>query len=98
MDLMEVLIQFFISLLILLSIILISRTVVAGSKYSPILIIVVFGLSLGMIFKLSGLVEPGLPEFPIVGLVSSTTVAALVVTFFVGGQKIRNTFFKPKLK
>ncbi len=96
MDLMEVLIHFFISLLIMLSIILISRSVVAGTKYSPILIIVVFGLSLGMIFKVSGLVEPGLAEFPIVGLLSTTTVAALVVTFFVGGQKIRNTFFKPK--
>jgi len=97
MSLMEVLIHFFISLLILLSIVLISRSVVAGTKYSPILIIVVFGLALGMIFKISGLVEPGLAEFPIVGLASSTTVAALVVTFFVGGQKIRNTFFKPKL-
>jgi hypothetical protein len=96
MELMEVLIHFFITLLILLSIVLISRSVVAGTKYSPILIIVVFGLSLGMIFKISGLVEPGLAEFPIVGLASSTTVAALVVTFFVGGQKIRNTFFKPK--
>ncbi len=52
---------------------------------------------LNMIFKISGLVEPGLAEFPLVGLASSTTVAALVVTFFVGGQKIRNTFFKPKL-
>lgn len=97
MNLMEVIIHFFITLLILLSIILISRSVVAGTKYSPILIIVVFGLTLGMIFKISGLVEPGLSEFPIVGLASSTTVAALVVTFFVGGQKIRNTFFKPKL-
>lgn len=97
MNLMEVLIHFFITLLILLSIVLISRSVVAGTKYSPILIIVVFGLALGMIFKISGLVEPGLAEFPLVGLASSTTVAALVVTFFVGGQKIRNTFFKPKV-
>ncbi|MDX1358251.1 MAG: hypothetical protein R3232_05425, partial [Clostridia bacterium] len=96
MSLMEVLIHFFITLLILLSIVLISRSVVAGTKYSPILIIVVFGLSLGMIFKVSGLVEPGLAEFPLVGLASSTTVAALVVAFFVGGQKIRNTFFNPK--
>jgi len=97
MNLMEVLTHFFITLLILLSIVLISRSAVAGTKYSPILIIVVFGLALGMIFKISGLVEPGLAEFPLVGLASSTTVAALVVTFFVGGQKIRNTFFKPKL-
>ncbi len=97
MSLMEVLIHFFITLLILLSIVLISRSVVAGTKYSPILIIVVFGLALGMIFKTSGLVEPGLAEFPIVGLASSTTVTALIVAFFVGGQKIRNTFFNPKL-
>ena len=96
MNLMEVLIHFFITLLILLSIVLISRSVVAGSKYSPILIIVVFGLALGMIFKITGLVEPGLAEFPIVGLASSTTVTALVVAFFVGGQKIRTTFFKTK--
>ena len=96
MDLMQVLIHVFISLLMLLSIVLISRSVVAGTKYSPILIIVVFGLSLGIIFKITGLVEPGLAEFPIIGLLSSTTVAALVVAFFVGGQKIRNTFFKPK--
>lgn len=97
MSLMEVLIHFFITLLILLSIVLISRSAVAGTKYSPILIIVVFGLALGMIFKVTGLVKPGLAEFPIVGLASSTTVTALIVTFFVGGQKIRNTFFKPKL-
>ena len=54
MTLMDVLIHFFITLLILLSIVLISRSVVAGTKYSPILIIVVFGLALGMIFKVSG--------------------------------------------
>ncbi len=64
MSLMEVLIHFFITLLILLSIVLISRSVVAGTKYSPILIIVVFGLALGVIFKVSGLVEPGLAEPP----------------------------------
>jgi len=49
---------------------------VAGSKYSPILIIVVFGLTLGMVLEISDLAKPGLEEFPIVGLTGGTTIIA----------------------
>lgn len=89
--------HFWITLLILLPIVLISRAVVAGTKYSPILIIVIFGLTLGLVLNISNLGTPGLSSFPMVGFTSGVTITALIVTFFVGGQKLRNTFFKPKL-
>ena len=88
--------HYILTLLILLPIVLISRAVVAGTKYSPILIIVIFGLTLGLILEITGIAQPGLAEFPMVGFTSSVTITALVITFFVGGQKLRNTFFKPK--
>ena len=94
---LEILNHFWLTLVLLLSVILISRSIVAGTKYSPILIIVIFGLTLGLILEISGIATPGLPEFPIIQLTSGVTVTALIVTFFVGGQKLRNTFFKPKL-
>jgi hypothetical protein len=89
--------HFILTLLILLPIVLISRAVVAGTKYSPILIIVIFGLTLGLILEITGIAEPGLSAFPMIGFTSGVTITALIVTFFVGGQKLRNTFFKPKL-
>ncbi len=92
----DFLIHFMFTLVLLLPVILISRSVVAGTKYSPILIIVVFGLFLGFIIELTGLGSAGLAEFPMVGFTSGTTITALVVTFFVGGQKLRNTFLTPK--
>jgi hypothetical protein len=85
-----------IGFLMLLVVILIARAVVAGTKYSPILIIVVFGLTLGFVLELTPIVTEGLVEFPIIDLMGKTTIIALVVTFFVGGQKLRNTFGKPK--
>ena len=94
---LELLNHVWLTLLLLLSVILISRAVVAGTKYSPILIIVIFGLTLGLVLEINGIGTPGLKEFPIIGLTSGVTVTALIVTFFVGGQKLRNTFFKPKL-
>jgi hypothetical protein len=94
---LDLLNHFWITLLLLLPVILISRAVVAGTKYSPILIIVIFGLSLGLILEVTGIASPGLPEFPVIGLSSGVTVTALIVTFFVGGQKLRNTFYKPKI-
>lgn len=97
MEFTDFLIHFVFTLVLLLPVILISRSVVAGTKYSPILIIVVFGLFLGYIIELTGLGTASLPEFPMVGFTSGTTITALVVTFFVGGQKLRNTFLKPKL-
>jgi hypothetical protein len=94
---LDILNHFWMTLVILLPIVLISRAVVAGSKYSPILIIVIFGLSLGLLFEVTGLTEPGMTSFPMIGFTSGVTITALVVTFFVGGQMIRNTFFKAKV-
>ena len=88
--------HFWLTLLLLLPVILISRAIVAGTKYSPILIIVIFGLLLGMILEITGIGTAGLSEFPVVGMASNVTITALIVTFFVGGQKLRNTFFNPK--
>ena len=93
---LDLLNHFWLTLLLLLPVILISRAVVAETKYSPILIIVIFGLTLGLVLEISGIGTPGLSEFPIIGLASGVTVTALIVTFFVGGQKLRNTFFKSK--
>ncbi len=89
--------HFWLTLLLLLPVVLIARSVVAGTKYSPILIIVIFGLTLGLVMEITGIGTPGLAEFPIIGLSSSVTITALIAAFFVGGQKLRNTFFKPKL-
>ncbi|MCK5761786.1 MAG: hypothetical protein KAH16_02675, partial [Candidatus Izimaplasma sp.] len=94
---LEIFSHLILTLTMLLVVILIARSVVAGTKYSPILIIVVFGLGLGMIFEATDLATAGLSEFPVVGLTGTTTIIALIVTFFVGGQKLRNTFWKPKL-
>lgn len=96
MELFEIFTHLILTLAMLLVVVLIARSVVAGSKYSPILIIVVFGLGLGMVLVLSGLATPDLSEFPVVGLTGGTTIVALIATFFVGGQKLRNTFWKPK--
>jgi len=96
MELYEIFTHLILTLAMLLVVVLIARSVVAGSKYSPILIIVVFGLILGMVLEISNLAEPGLVEFPIVGLTGETTIIALIATFFTGGQKLRNTFWKPK--
>ena len=97
MEFTDFLIHFVFTLVLLLPVVLISRSVVAGTKYSPILIIVVFGLFLGYIIEVTGLGSAGLTEFPMIGFTSGTTITALVVTFFVGGQKLRNTFLTPKL-
>jgi hypothetical protein len=86
--------QFWWSLFILIPMVLIARTVVAGTRYSPILIIVIFGLTMGFILTLSGVTQPGLPEFPLIDILSRTTIIALAATFFVGGQQIRRMFSK----
>ncbi len=85
----HVLNQYWLTLLMVISMVLVSRTFVAGTRYSPILIIVVFGLIMGYILVNTGLATPGLPEFPIVGLTSRVTITALMASFFVGGQEIR---------
>lgn len=96
MALEQIFTHLILTLAMLMVVVLIARSVVAGSKYSPILIIVVFGLALGMVLEISGLATAGLSEFPIVGLTGGTTIIALIGTFFVGGQKLRNTFWRPK--
>jgi hypothetical protein len=86
--------QFWWSLFILVPMVLIARTVVAGTRYSPILIIVVFGLLMGFILTNSGVTAAGLPDFPLLNILSRTTIIALAATFFVGGQQLRRVFSK----
>ena len=86
---LQVINQFWILLFFLVPMVLISRTVVAGTRFSPILIIVIFGLLLGFILVNVGIATPGLVEFPFVDLMARTTIIALIVSFFVGGQELR---------
>ena len=86
---LQILNQFLLSLFLLIPMVLVARTAVAGTRYSPILIIVIFGLTMGYTLVASGVSSPGLPEFSLIGLVSRTTVVALIVSFFVGGQELR---------
>jgi len=81
--------HFWMTLFLIIPIVLISRTVVAGSRYSPILIIVLFGLGMGYALVKSGIGTPGLPELPLVALISHVTLVALAVSFFVGGQELK---------
>jgi len=81
--------QFWLTFLLVISLVLVSRTVVAGTRYSPILIIVVFGLVMGYLMVSTGMGTPGLQEFPIVNFTSRVTITALIASFFMGGQEIR---------
>lgn len=94
---MEIINQIVLAFLVLISLVLIARTVVAGTLYSPILLIVIFGLSLGYILFATGIAEPGLPKFPIIGLVSAGVIIALTGIFFAGGQELRKMFGGVKL-
>lgn len=84
--------QLIITFLLVIPIILISRTVVAGTNYSPILIIVIFGLLMGLALVKGNVATPGIAELPIIILMSKVTVTALIASFFVGGQEIRKIF------
>jgi len=86
---LQILNQFLLSLFLLIPMVLVARTVVAGTRYSPILIIVIFGLTMGYVLVASGVSTPGLPQFSLIDLVSRTTIVALTVSFFVGGQELR---------
>ncbi|OIJ08534.1 hypothetical protein BKP35_17605 [Anaerobacillus arseniciselenatis] len=86
---MQMLNHFWLTLFLLIPMVLISRTVVAGTRYSPILIIVIFGLTMGYVLMASGVATPGLTEFPLVNFIAGTTTIALIVSFFVGGQELR---------
>ncbi|TVR45926.1 MAG: hypothetical protein EA425_17670 [Puniceicoccaceae bacterium] len=91
---LQVLNHFLLSVFLLVPMVLIARTVVAGTRYSPILIIVIFGLTMGYVLVASGVSVAGLPDFPLIDLISKTTVVALTVSFFVGGQELRKLFGK----
>ena len=86
---MHILNQFWLALFLLIPVVLIARTVVAGSRYSPILIIVIFGLTMGLVLKQAGVASPGLSEFPLVDLIGRVTLIALIATFFTGGQELK---------
>lgn len=86
---MQILNQFLLSLFLLIPMVLVARTIVAGSRYSPILIIVIFGLLMGYVLVAGGVSRPGLPHFSLIDLVSRTTIIVLIVSFFVGGQELR---------
>jgi len=90
--------QIWISLLIIIPIILIARAVVAGTRYSPILIIVIFGLSMGLIMTKTNIVSQGLTELPIIVLISRITIVVLIASFFVGGQELYKIIFKKHLE
>ncbi|WP_026475277.1 hypothetical protein [Alkaliflexus imshenetskii] len=89
--------QFWLTFLLVISMVLVSRTIVAGTRYSPILIIVVFGLLMGYVLVSTGMGTPGLSEFPIVDFTSKVTITALSASFFVGGQEIRKLISKQKI-
>lgn len=95
---MNLLNQLFLTLILLLPIILIARTVVAGTRYSPILIIVIFGLAMGLVLVKSNVATPGLSEFPFVDLMSKVTITAMIASFFVGGQELRKILTGRKLE
>ena len=86
--------QFWLTFLMVISMVLVSRTFVAGTRYSPILIIVIFGLLMGYILTRTGMATPGLREFPIVDFTSKVTITALIASFFMGGQEIRKIISK----
>jgi len=94
----QVLNQFWITLFLLVPLVLVARTLVAGTRYSPILLVVIFGLGMGYILVASGVATPGLPEFQIVDLISRSTIIALIAAFFVGGQELRKIFSKLDVK
>jgi len=86
------------ALLVLIPIVLIARTVVAGTRYSPILIIVVFGLIMGALMVGSGAASKGLPEFPVIQMISQVTIVALIASFFVGGQELNRIIINRHLE
>jgi hypothetical protein len=89
---MYILNQYWLTFMLVISMVLVSRTFVAGTRYSPILIIVVFGLIMGYVLVSTGMGTPGLREFPILDFTSKVTITALSASFFVGGQEIRKIF------
>lgn len=81
--------QFWLTLFFVIPIVLVARAVVAGTRYSAILIIVIFGLVMGYLLVATGVSEPGLGDFPMLGMVAQSTIIALTASFFAGGQQLR---------
>lgn len=80
--------HFWLALFLLIPVVLIARTVVAGTRYSPILIIVIFGLTMGLLLKETGIASSGLKELLLVDLIGRVTIIALIAAFFAGGQEL----------
>ncbi|MCL2417493.1 MAG: hypothetical protein FWD02_06125 [Bacteroidales bacterium] len=89
--------QFGLTLFLLVPLVLIARTVVAGTRYSAILLVVIFGLIMGYILVVTGVSVPGLPGFQMIDILSKTTIIPLIASFFVGGQELRKVFQKIKI-
>lgn len=81
--------QFWLTLFFVIPMVLVARAVVAGTRYSAILIIVIFGLLMGYLLVATGVSQPGLGDFPMLGMIAQTTIVALAASFFVGGQELR---------
>jgi hypothetical protein len=81
--------QFWLTVFFVFPIVLVARAVVAGTRYSAILIIVVFGLIMGYLLVSTGVSRPGLADFPMLGMIAQATIVALAASFFVGGQELR---------
>jgi hypothetical protein len=90
--------QFWLTVFLVIPMVLVARAVVAGTRYSPILIIVVFGLLMGYLMVATGVTQPGLADFPMLGMVAKATIVALTASFFVGGQELRKIFGKIPLQ
>jgi hypothetical protein len=84
--------QFWLSVFIVIPMVLVARAAVAGTRYSAILIIVIFGLLMGYLLVATGVSQPGLQDFPMLGMVAQSTIIALAASFFVGGQELRRIF------
>jgi hypothetical protein len=81
--------QFWVTLFFVVPLVLVARAVVAGTRYSAILIIVVFGLGMGYLMVATGVSEPGLRDYPMLAVIAQATIIALAASFFVGGQELR---------
>lgn len=93
----DLLTQFWLSLFFIVPMILVARAVVAGTRYSAILIIVIFGLLMGYLLVATGVSSPGLRDFPMLAMMGQTTIVALAASFFVGGQELRRLFSHEKV-
>ncbi|MCD8482440.1 MAG: hypothetical protein LR015_07125 [Verrucomicrobia bacterium] len=89
--------QFWLTLFFVIPMVLVARAVVAGTRYSAILIIVIFGLLMGYLLVATGVSTPGLSDFPMLGMMAQSTIIALAASFFVGGQELRRILDKSKV-